>query len=187
MARPKTVTDEAILDAAGRVMRHSGPAGITFGTVSAETGLAPATLVQRYVSKEGLMRAVLHRLWDRLEASTLTADELAPVDAEGAVMLLVSLSGEHGDPDDFAEGLLVLREDLRDPELRERGVLWGELLTLALGRRLASKPAEQRRLGRLMASQWQGALLWWGFSRQGPVGDHIARELRDWCAVVLRK
>jgi hypothetical protein len=115
------------------------------------------------------------------------ADELAPVNAEGAVTLLVSLSGEDGDPDDFAEGLLVLREDLRDPELRERGVQWGEFLTLALGRRLASETVEQRRLGRLMASQWQGALLWWGFARQGPVGEHIARELRDWCAVVLRK
>jgi hypothetical protein len=132
------------------------------------------------------MRAVLHRLWDRLEASTLTADELAPVDAAGAVTLLLALSGEDDDPEDFANGLLVLREDFRDPELRERGVQWGELLTLALGRRLSTEPAEQRRLGRLMASQWQGALLWWGFSRHGSVGAHVGGELRDWCAVVLR-
>jgi AcrR family transcriptional regulator len=187
MARTKTVSDEAILEAAGRIMRHAGPAGITFAAVSAETGLAPPTLVQRYGSKERLMRAVLHRAWDRLEMSTLAADELAPVDAEGAITLLLALSGIDDDPNDFADGLLVLREDLRDPELRERGVAWGELLTLALGRRLASELAEQRRLGRLMASQWQGALLWWGFSRQGTVGAHIAGELRDWCAVVLRR
>lgn len=187
MARRKTVTDEAILEAAGRIMRHAGPAGITFAAVSTATGLAPPTLVQRYGSKERLMRAVLHRSWDRLETSTLGADEVAPVTPEGAVTLLLALSGEDDDPDDFADGLLVLREDLRDPELRERGVRWNALLIQALGRRLSGDPAEQHRLGKLMASQWQGALLWWGFLRRGAVGDHIAAELRDWCAVVVRR
>ena len=36
-----------------------------------------------------------------------------------------------------------------------------------------------------MASQWQGAQLWWAFSRQEDPAVAIARELREWCAVVL--
>ena len=185
MARPRTVSDEDILDAAGRIMRQSGPAGITFAAVGAEAGLAPATLVQRYGSKDGLLRATLLRAWDQLETATLVADEISPVDADGAAAMLVALSGDYGDHDQYAEGLLVLREDMRDPVLRERGARWGEVLGLALGRRLTPEPAEQERLGRLMAGQWQGALIWWGFSRQGSVGEYVQKQLQDWCAVVL--
>lgn len=167
-------------------MRRSGPAGITFASVGAEAGLSPATLVQRYGSKDGLMRATLLRAWDQLDTSTRLADELSPVDAKGAVAMLVALSGDYGDHEQYAEGLLVLREDMRDPVLRERGARWGEVLALALGRRLTADRAEQERLGRLMAAQWQGALIWWGFGREGSVGAYVQKQLRDWCDVVLR-
>ncbi|HEY0919771.1 TetR/AcrR family transcriptional regulator [Devosia sp.] len=187
MARPKTVSDEAILDAAGRVLRRSGPAGVTFAAVGAEAGLSPATLVQRYGSKDGLMRATLLRAWDQLDVSTRVADELSPVDAEGAVAMLVALSGEYGDHEQYAEGLLVLREDMRDPVLRERGARWGEALAQALGRRLTTNEPEQRRLGRLLAGQWQGALIWWGFEREGSVGEYVQKQLTNWCEVALRR
>ncbi len=187
MARPKTVSDEAILDAAGRVLRQSGPAGVTFAAVGAEAGLSPATLVQRYGSKDGLMRATLLRAWDQLDISTQVVDELSPADAEGAVALLVALSGDYGDHEQYAEGLLVLREDMRDPALRERGARWGEVLAQALGRRLTADEAAQRRLGRLMATQWQGALIWWGFEREGSVGEYVQKQLRNWCEVVLQR
>ncbi len=68
---------------------------------------------------------------------------------------------------------------------RARGAAWGETLSRALGRRLAEDAARQTTLGRLMASQWQGALIWWGFSRAGALRHYIRRELREWCAIVL--
>ena len=83
-----------------------------------------------------------------------------------------------------AEGLLLLREDYRDPLLRARGAAWNVALAAALGRRLSDAAADQQRLGRLMASQWQGAVLWWGFSRDGSLTEHLRRELREWVSAI---
>lgn len=185
MARPRSVSGDAIMSATGQVMRQFGRAGTTFASVGAETGLAPATLVQRYGSKDRLIQAAMLWAWDQLDASTAVADELSPVDANGAVVMLVALSGDQSDQEAFADGLLLLHEDMRDPVLRARGASWGAALTAALGRRLSADASEQLRLGRLMASQWQGAILWWGFSRDGLLGDYVGKELRDWCERVL--
>src|SRR5918998_1665319 len=61
MPRPRTVDDGAVLDAAMRVVDRHGPAGLTLATVAREVGLAPATLVQRFESKRGLLLAIARR------------------------------------------------------------------------------------------------------------------------------
>lgn len=187
MARPLSVSDDTVMSVTGRVMRQFGRAGTTFASVGAKTGLAPATLVQRYGNKDRLIQAAMLWAWDQLDAGTALADELSPADANGAVVMLVALSGDQSDQEAFADGLLLLHEDMRDPVLRARGASWGAALSSALGRRLSPDASEQHRLGRLMASQWQGAILWWGFSREGLLADHVEKELRDWCERVLQR
>jgi AcrR family transcriptional regulator len=182
--RPRTVTDAAILDAAIGLLHRHGPSALTFAAAGKAAGLSPATLVQRYGSKEAMLRAALLRMWDQLDEATAAADARHALDAEGAIALLVRLSAGYGSEAEAGQGLLLLREDFRDPVLRERGVRWGEALAQALGRRLGTEPGQQLLLGRLMASQWQGAVLWWGFSRDGTLRSYLRRELRNWCAAV---
>lgn len=185
MARHRSVSDEAILDAALAVMGRKGPEALTFATVGREVGLSAATLVQRYPTKAEFLRAALLRAWDQLDAQTAELDATAEVSPEGAVAMLVAMFPSGENAADYAESLLILREDMRDPLLRARGVRWGEVLAKALGRRLTRDPARQELLGRLMASQWQGAQLWWAFSREGDPASVVGRELRDWCEVML--
>ena len=186
MSRPRKISDEDVVEAVAGLLATQGPAALTFASASAVTGLSPATLVQRYGNREALLRAALLWMWDRLDTETAGADAAHPLDADGAVALLVRLSAGYGGGDEAAQGLLLLREDYRDPLLRARGVAWNKALALALGRRIASMSAEQERLGRLMASQWQGAVLWWGFSREGTIGSYLRRELGDWLARLRR-
>jgi AcrR family transcriptional regulator len=184
MPRPRTLSNEAILDSAIGVMKSQGPQSFTFAAVSVGCGLAPATLVQRYRTRDNLAQATLLRMWDHLDGQTADCDSRMPITPAGAVAFLAALS-DYGDRNDYAEGLLLLREDMRDPALRARGEKWGKVLAMALGRRLTENPDQQLRLGRQMASQWQGALLWWGFSREGPVVDAIVTALLDWCDIAL--
>ncbi|WP_342241847.1 TetR/AcrR family transcriptional regulator [Inquilinus sp. OTU3971] len=184
MPRPRTIPDEALLDGALAVLRRAGPEGMTFAAVAAETGLSAATLVQRFGGKAALVQAALLRAWDLLDARTGAADAAAPPTPAGAVALLVALSGDYGAEDDYAEGLLVLREDLRDPVLRRRGTAWGRVLAAALGRRLADHAGPRPDLGRLMAAQWQGAVLWWGFERGRPLPEAVAAELEAFCRAI---
>lgn len=163
MPRKRSVPDEAILDDALRLAETRGPSALTFQALSAEVGLAPATLVQRFGTKAGLLRAALLRAWDMLDAATAAADAGAGDGPEGVVDLVLALSGQY-DPSEDADQILLLREDLRDPVLRARGQAWIATLEEAVERRLPDAPAG---VGRLVVSLWQGSLTVWQFQRRG--------------------
>ncbi len=184
MPRKRSVTDEVLLDGALAVMRQGGPDAITFQAVAAETGLAAPTLVHRFGSKRKLKRAALARAWAMLDEATAEADAQAAQTPAGAIDLLAALSADYGEADDYAEGLLLLREDFRDPVLRRRGAAWEDRLAEALGRRLGAKGKPRNDLGRLMAAQWQGAILWWGFHRRGRLKRAVRSALAEWCRAV---
>jgi AcrR family transcriptional regulator len=163
MPRKRSVTDEVILDDALRLAEARGPAALTFSALSAEVGLAPATLVQRFWTKAALLQAALLRAWDVLDAATAAADARAGPGPEGVVALVVAQSGQY-DPAEDADQILLLREDLRDPVLRARGQAWIAALAAAVERRLPGAPPG---VGRLVVAQWQGALTLWQFHREG--------------------
>jgi len=180
MARSRKIRNEEVLDIVADLLARDGPAALTFQAAAAVTGRSAATLVQRFGTKQQLLQAALLRMWDALDALTAAADAAHAETADGAIDLLVALSAQHGaEPEGAAAGLLLLREDFRDPVLRARGAAWGEALGRALGRRLGTERGPSD-LGRMMASQWQGAMLWWGFSREGTLDDHLRRELEPW-------
>lgn len=182
MARPKTIPDEQVLDALLEALMERGPDGLTFTVASKACGLSPATLVQRYGAREALVQAILLRAWDRLDALTEAADAEEAATPEGAINLLLRLMPPETAERDASNGLLLLREDIRNPVLRRRGAAWAQCLAAALGRRLSTDPARGRSLGWQMASLWQGAFTWWAFTREEPPDRAIRRVLEEWLA-----
>ncbi|MGO4387291.1 TetR/AcrR family transcriptional regulator [Microvirga sp. 2YAF29] len=180
MARPKTIPDEQVLDTLFEALMESGPGGLTFAFAAKSCGLSPATLVQRYGDREALVQAILLRAWDRLDAETEAADAEETPTPEGAISLLLRLMPPETAERDASSGLLLLREDLRNPILRSRGAAWGHRLAEALGRRLSKDRARGKRLGWQMASLWQGAHTWWAFTREEPPERAIRRVLGEW-------
>lgn len=184
MPRRKTLSDEEVLVAASRLLHEHGPDVLTFESLGRACGLSPATLVQRFRTKAKLKQATLLHAWDGLDAKTAALAASTPKTPEGAIELLVGLS-DYGGIETYAEGLLVLREDLRDPVLRARGAAWKAALSAALDERFAGIAGVPRGIGLLMASQWQGSLLWWGFDPQGRVEDFVAAGLRGFVAALV--
>lgn len=180
MARPKSLPDYAVLESALTLMREHGPDALTFGTLAKATGLSGATLVQRFGSKPGLVKAATSHAWDQLDRATAEAVTSAPDGAEGIVALLVDLSG-YGDIETYADNLLILREDLRDPDLRARGRAWHAVLIAAVRDRL---PNRSEALAAAILDQWQGSLLWWSFDPDEKVEHHVERRLRSLLALV---
>ena len=121
MPRPKTLSDQDVLEAALAIIHERGPEALTFASLSRSCGLSAATLVQRFKNKAALKQGALLHAWDRLDEKTARLATTVPKTAEGAIQLLVGLSRDYGGIEAYAEGLLVLREDLRDPALRARG------------------------------------------------------------------
>ena len=185
MARRKTISDRALLDRLLAEIGRVGPQNLPFARAAAAAGLAPATLVQRFASREAMVEAILVHAWDRLDLQTAEADADAPEDACGAVELLMRLTPEDEIAFAVENGLLLLREDMRNPALRARGAAWGARLSEALGRRLSQDPEEASVLGWQMANVWQGALVWWGFRRHAAPGEAVRAALQAWCCTAL--
>lgn len=178
MPRPKTMPDEEVLKAAFALIRAEGPEGVTFAALAARTGLSGATLVQRFENKTRLIHRALMQAWDGLDGQTTELVATVPRTPEGAIALLVGLSGDYGGIESYADDLRILREDLRDPLLRARGARWRDVLSGVLDECLASLPCASPGLGLLMAAQWQGSLLWWSFDPQVPVTEFVETSLR---------
>lgn len=187
MPRPKTMPDEELLAAAFALMRADGPDRLTFAALAARTGLSGATLVQRFENKAKLIQRALSQAWDGLDGQTAELMASVPRTPEGAIALLVGLSGDYGGIDSYADDLRILREDLRDPLLRARGAKWRDVLAGVLDECLADLPAASPGLGLLMASQWQGSLLWWSFDPQVPVTAFVEQSLTRFVEAFARR
>ncbi|MCJ8056120.1 TetR/AcrR family transcriptional regulator [Shinella curvata] len=182
MPRHKTVSDEQVLDILLVTITEVGPDALTFALAAKACGLSPATLVQRHGDRSRLVEAVLLRAWDRLQTATELADREEPATPEGAVGLLMRLMSPEDAERNASDGLLLLREDIRNPVLRARGSAWGQTLALALGRRLSTDANKAQELGWEMAAVWQGAHTWWAFRRNGTAEQAIGHMLRVWLA-----
>jgi AcrR family transcriptional regulator len=184
MPRPKTRPDADILELALALMHERGPEALTFANLASASGLSPATLVQRFGTKNALKQATLLHAWDGLDRKTAMLSANATPTPQGAIALLVDLSRDYGGIESYAEGLLVLREDLRDPALRARGATWKAALCAALDACFATTAGAPEAIGSLMAAQWQGSLLWWSFEPKGPVEEHVERHLQAFVAAL---
>ena len=113
--RPRTVSDEQIILATQRVMSQLGPIKLTLAAVAKEAGLSAATLVQRFGSKRGLMRA----LWASALGGVDDCFEVQRSSHTSALDALVDAAlmmprGTHS-PDEMANSLAFLHIDLTDP------------------------------------------------------------------------
>lgn len=174
MARRKLISDDVVLDAALRAIEGLGVEALSFDRVAKACGLSASTLVQRFQTKAGLVRAALHHAWDDLDRATDAIAAECPDTPDGAVELLVRLSNVGQSDSAYVDGLILLREDLRDPELRLRGKNWKQALGSHITRKL-NGPADH---AEMMVVHWQGLLLWWNFERSRPAEEYLADGLR---------
>ncbi|MFI7454133.1 helix-turn-helix domain-containing protein [Nonomuraea sp. NPDC049714] len=118
MARPRTTSDEAILGAAARAIGRHGPQGLTLAAVAQEAGLAPATLVQRFGSKRGLLLALAAHAEQTAHVPFARARQEHPSPLAALHAALAGLSAGASTPEQLAGSLGFLQLDVTDPEFR---------------------------------------------------------------------
>ncbi len=148
MPRSRTVPDEQVFAAVQRLLDRGGDKAVSFGSVAGATGLAAPTLVQRYGSRDGMVRAARLSAWDALEARTVLA--IAASAGKGPPGLLKAIGPV--DPQGMAA-------DLRDPELIQRAAAWRATVESALALRLGAGE-KARESAALLFAAWQGQTLW---------------------------
>jgi AcrR family transcriptional regulator len=182
--RPRTVSDEQILEAAGRIIGRVGPARFTLADVAHEVGLSAATLVQRFGSKRSLMLALAGSAAGSVEAcfERVRATHRSALGALAAAATEMARMVES--PEALANHLAFLQIDLGDPDFhalaldnaRRIEAGYRALLddAVAAGELLA---CDTRRLARAVDAVASGSLIAWAIHRRGDVVAFVRHDL----------
>ncbi|WIM99258.1 TetR family transcriptional regulator [Actinoplanes oblitus] len=169
MARPRTVSDDEILDAAAAAVAESGPAAVTLSQIGALAGLTAGALSQRFGSKRGLLLALARRDAAALPARIATAPGPAAL-----IETFARLAGGITGPAEFANHLQFLLLDVTDPEFREVTRGYATAIEEAIGTVLRSPDAG---LPRAVHAAYNGALITWGMTGDGTPADAVRAAL----------
>ncbi|MER7863922.1 TetR/AcrR family transcriptional regulator [Amycolatopsis japonica] len=181
MARPRSITDERLLTAAGTVIGKVGP-GFTLAQVAAEAGVAVGTVAQRFGSKNGLLLALSRSNTRSVVGLMRECGELAdPVEALRAAVVVVYEG--LGDAETAANHLGQLGVDIGDPELR---ALLGDHFTTveaelrrlvrAATRDLPGAPGVVR-AARVLLGVANGAALDWSIRPKGRITERLGQDV----------
>jgi AcrR family transcriptional regulator len=179
--------DSAILDAAARVMSRTGPAGLTLALIAAEVGLVPATLVQRFGSKRGLLLALSARTVADVnaDAARVRARHHSPLAALDA--LVAGLWPAELTPQEYANHLAFLCADLADAEARAHALaahkaqdrVTAALLAEAVARGELCVAVDVTALTATVQAAVTGAGLLWSLDHRGALSERRREVLHS--------
>ena len=185
MPRTKVLSDETVLDGVAKVMFRKGPQDFTLAEAAREVGVSPATLIQRFGDKQALIVRAVAR--DNARFADFLAGLPSTTGSEAVVALFRGMSQAFGDMGAFADQLLWLREDMRDPTLNALARERFAALRAAVAARMPPMPTEPDLAARLVEAQWQGALNQWGIEPTGSLADYVAESLTAWFVLIARR
>ena len=182
--RPRTVSDEAILQATATIIGRLGPSRFTLADVGREVGLSPATLVQRFGTKRGLMLALARSSAGFVDDCFAQIRAEHPSPREALVVAATFMAGMVESPESLANHLAFLQIDLSDPDFHAlaldshmanlRGYRALIEDAIAAGE-LADCDAE--RLARTLVAAAGGSLIAWAIERRGNVRDYVRADV----------
>jgi AcrR family transcriptional regulator len=182
MARPRKISDERLLAAAGGVIARRGP-GFTLADIATEAGVVAGTLVQRFGSKHGLLVALSRLTIDALPAAIRAAasGHHDPVDALRAGLLEPYAALD--DPAAAANNLAQLAVDFADTDLRGLlaelyATVEAEVATLAraaAGALPGAPPAS--RAARVLTALAEGSAIRWSVRPAGSLRERIRTDI----------
>ncbi len=184
VSRRRTVSDEDILMATSEVIGRLGPQQFTLADAARAAGLAPATLLQRFGSKRGLLLALSKSAaegsgscFDRVRSEHRSPLKALFASFEEMAQLAVS-------PEVLANNLAFLQNDLTDPEFRHytriisRAMLAGfkSLLDEAIDAD-ELEPCDTTGLARLIQAATHGSMVAWAFEAEGGAASWMRRDM----------
>jgi AcrR family transcriptional regulator len=178
MPRHKAISDAELLDRALPMMASAGPSGFTLADLAREVGVAPATLLQRFGSKQALIERAFAQDNERF---VVWIENLSKgVGADVVIRIYSDATKLFGDNPSLADHLLWLREDIRNPALNRLSHARFDLFRAAIVQRLPPLRVPADTAARLLDAQFHGAVVQWGLDPRGTLVDFMTRSLTDW-------
>ncbi|MDI6105962.1 TetR family transcriptional regulator [Actinoplanes sp. NEAU-A12] len=185
MARPRTVSDAAILTAAAHAVAQVGPANVTLAQIGDRAGLTAAALVRRFGSKERLLLALAREAAEAVPAR-LAAARAAEYPLAALIDALVAMAAGVRSATAFTHHLAFLLMDLSVPEFQQVTRKYAAGVEAAIDEVLQAATAagelEPERVDHETAeaihAAYNGALITWGMAgHDGSPAEHVRRHL----------
>ena len=173
-ARPRTVSDEDLMNATIRIMSRLGPVKLTLAAIAREAGVTAATLVQRFGSKRQLMLKISADAAGSADACFAMVRAAHPGSPLAAIVAAATMMTQHmGTPEELANSLAFLQIDITDPDFYVH--------TLAMSRKSLAgyrallkeaiaagelKPHDTLRMARAINAMAGGSLIAWAIFRE---------------------
>jgi AcrR family transcriptional regulator len=117
MARPRSISDQTILQEAYDLIMTDGPSKLTFERLGAKVGLVPAALVRRFKNKQQLIAEVDRYALQQTNAKVDEAMEQTSSPIEAIIAQFVTELGFASTLERFANGQEFLLMDFREKDL----------------------------------------------------------------------
>lgn len=185
MARPRLISDDAILDATRQVLAELGPTKLTLAAVGARVGLAPPTLMQRFGSKRGLLLASAARSPHMVLLAAAKAEARNTSPLAGLRDFALSSVAHIKRREELGNGLGFAQLDVADPEFRAHALAHSNAIVESCARmlRAAQEAGELKAdvdvsaLARLTLVCFNGALQVWAVNGWGSLTDFLRNQL----------
>ncbi len=153
MPRKKLIPDETVFATIRAMLHESGDKAVSFAKVAKATGLAAPTLVQRFGTRDGMVKAARMAAWDLMDAATQSAiEKAADKGPQGLLKALDASAANLPDP--------------RDADLSLRAARWRATIESALALRFGGGE-KGREAAAMLFAVWQGQRLWQGSGNRG--------------------
>src|SRR5258706_9017912 len=182
---PRTINDSAIFAATLEAAGESGPTKLTLAHVAKKVGMSPATLIQRFGTKRGLLLAALRQGGGSSVDPFQAAREQSASPLEALLAVLTECSSFFAvSPEVLANHLAFLQMDLTDPDFYE--LTLGQARATQEGIRSLIEEAvvakelvdcDSERLAKAVHDVYTGAVLNWAVFRDGSVQDRVLQGL----------
>jgi AcrR family transcriptional regulator len=191
--RPRATSDHDLLAAAHRVINRLGP-NLTLADVAAEAGVSPATLMQRFGSKRGLLLAFVSSASGETsrQFARIRAAHPDPIEAIREIVRCYALMAPT--PEAVSNSLAFLQIDMSDPEFHRHAHRQSKD-TIEETRRLLDDAVkggwlvkcDTRRLARALHAVIGGSMVAWGVLREGTAEKWMLGDVETLLAPLLIK
>jgi AcrR family transcriptional regulator len=181
--RPRATSDADLLAATHRVVSRLGP-NLTLGDVAREAGVSPATLLQRFGSKRGLLLA--YAAAGSADVSSefvaIRAQHDSPLAGLHAIARCVAAMADT--PETLSNSLAFLQMDLFDPDFHRHALAHSRGMRAGIKALLDDAveagelpPTDTDALSRAVQAMMGGSLLQWAIDREGSAADRLGEDL----------
>jgi AcrR family transcriptional regulator len=184
-ARPRTLSDDDLINATMRVMSRLGPVKLTLAEIAREAGTTAATLVQRFGSKRRLMLKISAQAAESADSCFDMVRAAHPASPLAALIAAATMMTQYmGTPEELANSLAFLQIDISDPEFhrhtREMSKKHLAGYKALLKEAIAAgelKPHDTIRMARAINAMSSGSLIAWAILREGTAERWVRRDI----------